>query len=323
MAGMSVNVDHVFGAMLVGYSVGGVLFGVATTQLYLYHVSFPKDPFWIKSLAYFVWLLEFGHQVSLSHAVYVVLITNYGDASILTNVPSSTTAMNILSLLIAFVVRGFYIYRVWNFSRSWLLATGLLLVSLAGAGVFAWNIAIQYRMGNNLIAFGREYTWLIITSAAVAASSEILISFSMCWILFRERQANSIQSTMRAVDQLIIWSLETGVFTSGLLIATAICAYMFKNSFIWAGIWFIAYRAYSNSFFAVLNGRTKLRSYFGVSHVDFSTVVSAASRPDWTPPVELGTKIASGDTELSTFGSSDSKYIDIRVDVSRTTSSRI
>lgn len=64
---MALNLDHVYGALLVGYSIGAVLFGVATTQvrflihptlfgpqvclkLYIYHVNFPQDPLWMKLL---------------------------------------------------------------------------------------------------------------------------------------------------------------------------------------------------------------------------------------------------------------------------------
>ncbi|KAH8806916.1 hypothetical protein DL96DRAFT_602126 [Flagelloscypha sp. PMI_526] len=113
--------DLVFGPFVIGFNAASILFGVLTVQYYLYHVNFPKDSSWIKCLALLVWLFELGHQVSISHSAYVIMISNYGSLRALFSCPKSIQSLSIFACSVSFTVRGFYIYRLWRFRRSWFL----------------------------------------------------------------------------------------------------------------------------------------------------------------------------------------------------------
>ncbi|KAH8813582.1 hypothetical protein DL96DRAFT_524698 [Flagelloscypha sp. PMI_526] len=211
--------DLVFGPFTIGFNAASILFGVLTVQYYLYHISFPKDSSWIKCLALLIWLFELGHQISISHSAYVIMITNYGSPRALLSCPKSIHSLSIFACAVSFTVRGFYIYRLWKFHRSWVLVIFLSLLSCASTGLYI-------------------YSRFIISSGVLSACADVSVTFCM----------------------LILWSLESGLFPTIFIIGMAVSSGISKDSFIWIAFWLVTCRAYSNSFFAVLNGRVLLRN---------------------------------------------------------------
>lgn len=45
---VSFNVHTTLGALLIGLFISCCLFGVSTTQTYMYYTRFPKDSIWLK-----------------------------------------------------------------------------------------------------------------------------------------------------------------------------------------------------------------------------------------------------------------------------------
>ncbi|KAH8824168.1 hypothetical protein DL96DRAFT_1613278 [Flagelloscypha sp. PMI_526] len=297
---MPLNVDAVFGSLMVGYTAASMLFGVLTVQYYLYYVSFPSDGKWTKSLALIVWLLEFGHQISISHIAYVVMVSNYGDPRILLSCPGSIHTLALFACVVSFIVRGFYIYRLWKFSHSWILVIFLFLLSCAGTGLYMVNTVLGF-IEPNLILYGQRYSRYIIAAGAVSASADVSVSLAMCWVLYGRKQGGGTASTIRVVDKLILWTFETGIFTSIFIVGVAISSGVSKDSFIWIAFWFVTCRAYSNSFFAVLNGRASLRALNANSHSVHTSGHGQVSSGFASPNVPVSGGLSSGklDIEMS------------------------
>ncbi|KAH8814443.1 hypothetical protein DL96DRAFT_413035 [Flagelloscypha sp. PMI_526] len=251
--------DLVFGPFMIGFNAASILFGVLTVQYYLYHVSFPKDSSWIKCLALLVWLFELGHQISISHSAYVIMISNYGSLRALFQCPKSIQSLSIFACSVSFTVRGFYIYRLWRFRRSWVLVIFLSILPCASTGLYMYTTVLGF-MEPNLILYGQKHWPLIIASGVLSACADVSVTFCMCVVLFKRKQQDGLESTRSVVDKLILWSLESGLFPTIFIIGMAVSSAISKDSFIWIAFWLVTCRAYSNSFFAMLNGRVFLRN---------------------------------------------------------------
>ncbi|KAH8795920.1 hypothetical protein DL96DRAFT_1197063 [Flagelloscypha sp. PMI_526] len=249
----------VFGPFMIGFNAASILFGVLTVQYYLYHIRFPEDSSWIKCLALLIWLFELGHQVSISHSAYVIMITNYGNPHALFSSPQSIHSLSMFACAVSFTVRGFYIYRLWRFHRSWVLVIFLSMLSCASTGLYMYTTILGF-IEPNLVLFGQRYSRFIISSGVLSACADVSVTFCMCMILFKQKRQGGVELTRCIVDRLILWSLESGLFPTIFIIGMAVSSGLWKDSFIWIAFWLVTCRAYSNSFFAMLNGRVFLRN---------------------------------------------------------------
>ncbi|KAJ7272968.1 hypothetical protein C8J57DRAFT_1225290 [Mycena rebaudengoi] len=87
----SFNAYGTLGAMQVGVMISYVMFGVSTTQTYIFYTRFVQDCLKLKLLVAFVWFW---------HSLYAMTITDYGHAERLVRVPQSFVAAFIFSGLI-------------------------------------------------------------------------------------------------------------------------------------------------------------------------------------------------------------------------------
>ncbi|KAH8813885.1 hypothetical protein DL96DRAFT_506338 [Flagelloscypha sp. PMI_526] len=276
----SLDVDGIFGSLLIGCFIACLLLGVTTAQFYLYLKKFLNDPVWLKCLAFAVWMLELFHQIVFVHVVYTFLVSEYGNPKSLVDSPRSIQALHVFSGLLGFIVRGFFIYRIYQFSQSRILLSFLCLSTIVSLGLVAWSIAMTIILKNNLVIYTTERSYICISALSAAAFTDVSISATTIWLL-RQRKTKVVQGGLsRALDRLIIWTWETGLTTSGLMVFSAISASIWRHRFVCMALWLVTYRAYSNSFFAVLNGRITLRSLsapssFEMSLKERSTVVFA------------------------------------------------
>jgi len=259
---LSFNPDSTLGALLVGVLISYVLFGVTTTQTYLYSGRFPNDSRKIKLLVAGVWFLELGHVICIGHTLYIMVVTNFGHPERITAIPQSLAASTLLNALLAMCVQGFLsfrIYRLWKRLYIPLLTWTLSFLFLgATAAIFVVGLqSIPYPL------FETQWGWLLNTLWAVAASNDVIIAGTLVFWLLRKRD-DSEQMTP-VIDKVIGWTIETGVITSAAAILNLVCFVTMKNNFIWIAWYVVTARLYSNSFLASLNSRGTLRTLTQVS----------------------------------------------------------
>ncbi|KAF8211066.1 hypothetical protein K438DRAFT_103405 [Mycena galopus ATCC 62051] len=112
------DANSTLGALLVGVLFSYVLFGVTTTQAYLYSGRFPNDSSKMKLLVTCVWLLELGHVICIGHTFYTLVVTDIGNfPQSIAVIPESLAVSTLFNALLAMCVQGFFsfrIYRLWK-----------------------------------------------------------------------------------------------------------------------------------------------------------------------------------------------------------------
>ncbi|KAJ7152937.1 hypothetical protein C8R46DRAFT_1120808 [Mycena filopes] len=267
--------DNTLGAYQIGVLVSLVLFGVMSTQTYIYYSRFPKDTRGMKVMVAGVWLLEFAQAICISIALYAWTITSFGVPLF---VPPKTFDVSIFfSGVISACVQGFFSFRIFTLSRkmfipiiSWFLSFLRLVV---GTAVFI----TAFRM-TSLPKFEAQFGWLITTAASVGVANDLLITVTLVTILRKQR--DEVQArTVPLVDQLIVWTMETGLMTTVTSLATLLCFLTMKGNLIWGGIFVVVSRLYSNSVLASLNSRATLRAMnTGYPSVTLSSTMRSQTR---------------------------------------------
>ncbi|KAJ7733501.1 hypothetical protein B0H16DRAFT_1328161, partial [Mycena metata] len=172
------------GAYQIGVLVSLVLFGVMSTQTYIYYGRFPKDTPNVKIMVAAVWILEFAHAICLSIALYQWTITSFGVPLIVA--PKAFDVSIFFSSLISASVQGFFSFRIFALSKtlfipiiSWILSFLRLVV---GTAVFATAVRMTA-----LPVFEAHFGWLITTTASLGVANDLLITVSLVLVLQRQR----------------------------------------------------------------------------------------------------------------------------------------
>ncbi|KAJ7237139.1 hypothetical protein C8J57DRAFT_1194192 [Mycena rebaudengoi] len=255
-----VNVSPTLGALELGVLLSYLLFGVTTTQLYVYHTRFPDDNWKLKLLVAFVWACEATHSACVAHTLYLYTILNYGNPKSLIQALPFTfdTAVLFTSIITAFV-QGFFAYRIYILGKrrimvpaiSWAISTFRLIACL---GIFGAGVRMT-----SLVIYEAQFGWLMNTVWAISAVNDIGITVSLVYLLYTQR--NEIHSkTVPLIDKLIFWTIETGMMTSAWALLTLIFFVAMGHNFVWLAIYIIGARVFSNSLLASLNGRSTLRA---------------------------------------------------------------
>ncbi|KAF5314791.1 hypothetical protein D9758_017503 [Tetrapyrgos nigripes] len=198
-----------------------------------------------------------GHQIGITHKMYINTVTFYGDSTILGDVGWGLIAHVYFTAFTAITVQMFYFYRIWVLlnKKNWVVPIALVCASVA-----QFVIAIFYavRVSTLTSAELANLTDLISGVNGISAGLDVVIAAIMCWILSTHRTGFKRTDT-------ILFKLVTYVVSSGLL--TSICALGTFISFILSSDTFVAYpfnfiisRMYVVSFLATLNSRQGLRS---------------------------------------------------------------
>ncbi|KAJ7181523.1 hypothetical protein C8R43DRAFT_969446 [Mycena crocata] len=251
------NADTTLGALLVGTLVSYTLFGVTTTQAYIYYGRYPKDPTRMKALVTAVWLGEFGHLICVGQAMYVMVITNYGHPERLDRIPNSLFASTFIGAVVSAGIQSFFAYRIYVLSKSWWIpcicwAMSLFRVVPSNVAVFAFGIR------EPIAEFIAKWNWLFIAVWTVSAANDVLIAGTLVFLLYHER-SRALKRTAAVVDKLIAWTIETGVLTSFVSIIMLILFVTMRDTFTWLACYVIIARLFSNSLLASLNSRSALR----------------------------------------------------------------
>ncbi|KAJ4465255.1 hypothetical protein C8J55DRAFT_493522 [Lentinula edodes] len=107
---MILDIDTSLGYPEIGALLSGVLFGIFTMQVYIYHKNFPNDPGWIKfGLVDSMWFFELAHTICEFYGLYYVTVFRYGDPTVFLAVPHELAAVPFFDLL----------QQLW----SWLIIT--------------------------------------------------------------------------------------------------------------------------------------------------------------------------------------------------------
>ncbi|KAK1221851.1 hypothetical protein PQX77_015321 [Marasmius sp. AFHP31] len=251
--------DSHIGALEIGIVASVFLFGITSTQTYLYYQLFPVDPKWTRWMVASVWFLELGHSITAIHALYVYTIHDFGEPKVETMQPPVSMAANFLISEIVFVcVQGYFILRITKISRTWLFTTGCTLLLAARFVVFLFAL-VETQLMEDLKQYEHDWNWALITMLSIGSFVDLAIPCGLVYFLLIQRSA-AYKTTVAIVDKLILWTIETGLATGVLAVLTLVLHLALPGKFAWRAVYMCLPKMFSNALLVNLNSRVKLRA---------------------------------------------------------------
>ncbi|KAJ3891797.1 hypothetical protein GG344DRAFT_65157 [Lentinula edodes] len=140
---MILDIDTSLGYPEIGALLSGVLFGILTMQVYIYHKNFPNDSVWIKfGLVDSMWFFELAHTICEFYGLYYVTVFRYGDPTVFLAIPHELAAVPFFDGFIATIALVYHLiknrsdtnyrstYVVIDKLIQWAIETGVITSSV-------------------------------------------------------------------------------------------------------------------------------------------------------------------------------------------------
>ncbi|KAJ7094371.1 hypothetical protein C8R44DRAFT_684663 [Mycena epipterygia] len=258
------SLNGTLGALEIGVVLATFLHGIQTLQTFNYYRDFSQDRRIVKIMVGVVWFLELANTICACHALYSITVTFYGQLPHVADVPLSLILMSLFTPLVAIIVQTFFALRVGALSKRWLIPGLCLILNVVHLGA---NLGLLVEMWKHQQwSFAMEkLQWLILFISSIGLAVELIIAISLCYCLWRARNPDFSKQTIRTVDTIIIWTIETTLMTS-LGGAMMLILVLTRHDLSWFVFFLIQAKLFSNSLLASLNGRKRFRSLAHAPH---------------------------------------------------------
>ncbi|KAK7007605.1 hypothetical protein R3P38DRAFT_2792392 [Favolaschia claudopus] len=186
-------------------TIGALVIGAILSSSYC-----SRDSLLLKSFVTALLSLDTLHGALVAHALYVTVVTNFGDYASLTKLPWSGVIETIIGALVAGMVQFFYAWRIYALSKK----------SFILPFIISWDskgLSVPYAKVEGLL--------LVYSSTALAFSitSDIIITVAMLYYLTRSK--TGMKATNRAINTLVAYAISSGLVTTMFAIADLIATW--------------------------------------------------------------------------------------------------
>jgi len=274
------SVDETLGALLIATILSSIVYGITLLQVYSYYNSHSSSDRWpLKCFVAFLTLVDSVNVVFVSHSIYFLGVTNFGDYSAFLNLPWSFPAMDLSAVVLEVCVQHFYAYRIYLLrSGSPYLPAAISIVSLTKFGVgFVLGVkGLEHKYWQ-----GNTFRNLFISTLSCEVLCNVLVTLGMVYTLLSNR--TRVRRTNTVLNLLAIYIINCGMLNLVLSIFSMILFAQYRNALIYTAPTFLGIRLYFCAFMSILNSRSTLRETLnGSGHVVTTLTQLTAHRPSTT-----------------------------------------
>ncbi|KAK7682766.1 hypothetical protein QCA50_014149 [Cerrena zonata] len=265
-----ISISSLVGGLVEVISISNITLGITIAQCYVYMQNWERDPKWVKVLAITIVLLEIGYTAFAQRVQYFYSVLAIENPFLVIKIDWSVPAALILGVFAELAVQGFYIHRIWSFSKNLLLIIGTCLLLISRHGLFINCIVDTLRFDTwPALQTGRGFKPSIISSMVVIMCTDAVIATTMVYHLHRKH--SQFKRTQTIISRLVLYFVGSGALLVAASAAMLICSLVAPNNLLWGGFVVLYARVLSNSFFGALNARQLLRNKGGET-ITFGTV---------------------------------------------------
>ncbi|KAF9562875.1 hypothetical protein CPC08DRAFT_706387 [Agrocybe pediades] len=250
------DIAKIIGAPLIGMVLNWFLFGILSTQVYVYFLSFPNDRTSIRLLVFGIYIVEAVQSLLFMQYLFRTFATGFGNLLVFNQVDTLWLSAPILTGIVAFVAQAFYAYKLRVIAQSKILPSVILLlafVQLCGGLVLAVQCKNAVLLSNFL---GRNtYITTGIWNGASAAC-DVLIAVAMTICL--KRRDTGVKQTTALLRRIIRLTIETGLMTATVAILNLALAVLPNQPNYYMAAASVLGKLYSNSTLTLLNNRLNM-----------------------------------------------------------------
>ncbi|KAJ7460987.1 hypothetical protein B0H11DRAFT_2241964 [Mycena galericulata] len=226
-------------------------------QTFLYFQIFPSDQFRYKALVGWIWITDAVHTILICTAIWEFAINNFGNSGVVDTIFPTLAATVAITAITTLSVNIFYGWRIHKMSRhNWWLTGPIALLCVARVAL-AFTTTVEMILTKKFSVFAAGFKLLLTCGLAVSALTDIVVSAARYYYLRSLKQGYML--TQEVVDAVVVFTINDGCLTCGVVIASIACLLRMPNNFVWLGIYFTIAKFYSNSVLATLNLRNWYR----------------------------------------------------------------
>ncbi|KIK71483.1 hypothetical protein GYMLUDRAFT_254691 [Collybiopsis luxurians FD-317 M1] len=254
---MSSDVRFTLGATLAGCLVAVGLSAVLGFQSFLYFQIFPSDALRYKILVGWMWATDIVHTIMLCTSVWHYLILNFSNPSIADTIFLTIPITVAMTAIITLSANSFYGWRIYKMSKhNWWLTGPIACLSVVRVGL-GLATAGEMIIMKTFSAFAARFKILFASGLFISAGTDIIVSVARYHYLRTLKQGYS--QTQEVVDAVVVFTINDGLMTCAIVIASIACWFAMPHNFVYLGIYFTISKFYSNSVLATLNLRNWYR----------------------------------------------------------------
>ncbi|KAJ7114674.1 hypothetical protein C8R43DRAFT_1039185 [Mycena crocata] len=244
--------------ILAGTQANWALLGTLTLQVYKFHICFPKEKTWIKSLVYGVFFLEILQTAITSHFAYSLLVTGWGNPDAFVHLAWSSLATPIFTGITSATVQLFFAWRIYVLKGQSIIyrAITALIVMVALMQSLAAIISdSRFAVTTDVneipkLILGVKVGWPI-----GSAVCDVIITVTMLVILTGLRKLTPWTKTSTLIEKLQYNIIQTGAITSIVAIFDVTLFLVFPANNLHQTPAFMLGKLYSNVLLVTLNAR--------------------------------------------------------------------
>ncbi|KAJ6574396.1 hypothetical protein B0H19DRAFT_1124401 [Mycena capillaripes] len=243
--------DSVTGAILIGTWANSFLYMAELIQAKYYFKHFKHDNWKLKTLVLVTFLVDTISTVGDYACVYLYTITHAGDSKYLNDQHWPIPLYLFTTAVISALVQSFLVVRYWWFTRNilvTLLNSFLILCTFGGSFACGVVIAMYPAYKQREMVDIPATIWLVAEAVA-----DLSIAAALLWQL-KKAKPTSVE-TRSVLDRLVALTIQSGMATATLAVATVIAFLLKEESNISVGIAYALGRVYVLTMLANLNVR--------------------------------------------------------------------
>lgn len=252
------------GPLYIGVILNWGLCGALLIQSYIYMVWYHrKDRLLIRALVYTLLVVEIVQTCLMTHTGWEILAYNWGDPTVLLNVPWSSATTPIMCGAVSMFAQLYFCWRIWILGKN--LFTRSAAILSASLAVMQCISAMTY--GGKFLALNFSSAFFLTQEAHTIAICwlvptvvcDVFIAGTMVYIFFVAK-STGIAQTQTLLNRLIINTIQSGVITAVFAAFHLYTFLAYPDTLINIPFIYILSKLYTNVLFANLNNRNRLNS---------------------------------------------------------------
>ncbi|THH02438.1 hypothetical protein EW026_g421 [Hermanssonia centrifuga] len=264
------SLNNTLGAVFIGNILAAILYGVTSLQTYIYYRC-NQDGKILKGVIFVLWCLDGLHLALITDAVYVYVVTDFGNYTALETVEWGLAVTVLLCVISDFIIRSIFAYRIWrlsSFKFNWILI--LTMSSFSFVPIPACIVlVVGCVLDHSLIGVSR-FSWAIYTLAAGGFTADIILASALCIMLSKQR--TGFKRTDSVVHTLMLYGISTGALTTFFEGAVIVTYTVWRNDDVYLAFYLMVPKLLLNALLASLNARKNLRQRGNIVSIPLSPI---------------------------------------------------
>ncbi|KAL5530986.1 hypothetical protein ACEPAG_3862 [Sanghuangporus baumii] len=284
------EINEILGEVFFAVMTDAILFGITNVQAFIYFQNSKTDPNYLKSMVGLLWIFDAIQFFMVADYGYTTLVANFTNLLVVGKVTWSICWPILLEDTGNFIIRLFYIRRIWISEsllsmvrvplgdqslvsdRNILLSITAMVLNFVTLGEALLQATLSHWLISGIataLAFMAKLlhlqsfleistiSWLMFTGLGSGLTADLWIAICVCYFLFKDK--TGFQRTDTMLRKLTVYIIGSGLLTSFATVACFISYATMPNNGVYVAIYSCISKLYFNALLATLNTRKRLR----------------------------------------------------------------